>query len=179
MLRHGQSTWNVEGRLQGQSVDVELSPMGISQAHVAAKQISDFVSPGSPVFTSDLTRAVQTAEIVAAALGSELILDERLREQGLGDMEGRFSHELVALPTPAGQHISEVRWSGGESVQDVYQRSLAFLHDLPTGLDSAVVVGHGDALRIMHAALSGRGHRDIDYQQRWENARPVTVQWPP
>lgn len=176
LLRHGLSTWNVEGRLQGQTMDVPLTARGLEQAGQAADAISRLVPAGTPVWSSDQRRARQTAEIVAARLGSELHLSPLLREQGLGELEGRLTHELSPEPVPPGQHISEIRWGGGESVADVYARSAQFLHDLPPHLGDAVIVGHGDSLRILLAALAGRGHREVDYDVVLGNCVPVIAE---
>lgn len=176
LLRHGQSTWNLHGRLQGQTMDVELTELGVQQAQNAAEQLAASLPAGTPIFSSDQRRAQQTAEIVAAALVSQIHFDARLREQDLGEMTGKLASELSALPTPTGQHISEIRWGGGESVADVYQRSLEFLAELPA-VPRAIIVGHGDALRILAAAADGRGHRDVDYDLVLDNAEPLPINW--
>ncbi len=179
LLRHGQSTWNLAGRLQGQTMDVELTELGRQQAHCAAKRLAAAMPSATPIFCSDQLRARQTAEIVAAELRSPIYFDARLREQDLGDMTGKFASELAALPTPSGLHISEIRWGGGESVADVYQRSLDFLADWPADLELGIVVGHGDSLRILAAAAAGNDHRNVDYSLVLANAEPLEIVWQP
>lgn len=173
LLRHGQSTWNVEGRLQGQTMDVPLTDLGIRQAREAAVAVADLVGEGCALFSSDQTRALQTAAIVGETIGSAVRPTALLREQHLGDIEGKLAHELRAEPVPEGRHISEVRWGEGESVADVHLRCREFLASLPDDLGEVVVVSHGDTLRILLAALRGVGHREVDYEFTFDNGVPV------
>src|SRR5688572_19392365 len=85
LLRHGQSTWNADGRWQGQA-DPPLSPLGEEQARDAARRLA----PGqfSRVLASDLRRARQTAEILADALRLPVEVDPDLREIDVGDWQG-------------------------------------------------------------------------------------------
>lgn len=173
LLRHGESTWNVEGRLQGQTMDVPLTERGLAQAREAADAVARVVPDGTPVWSSDQLRARQTAEVVADRLSSEVCLSPLLREQALGDLEGRLTSELSAEPVTEGEHISEIRWGGGESVADVYVRSQSVLEQLPDA--DLVIVGHGDSLRILLAALEDRGHRDVDYDVVFDNCVALAV----
>ena len=163
LVRHGESTWNVEGRLQGQTMDVPLTDRGRTQAAAAAELIRQSVGGDVRIVASDQLRAADTAAIIAAALGVGVVHDARLREQSLGEMEGRLASELAPLPTPEGSHISEIRWGGGESVADVHARCRDFVAAQPAAGD-LVVVSHGDTLRVMLAVLAGIGHRDVDWR---------------
>lgn len=166
LVRHGQSTWNLEHRIQGQTMGVPLTAAGRRQAWRAALQVRRMVPRHTPVWSSDQRRAVQTAHPIGLLLGSRIRTDVRLREQALGDMEGKLSSELEPLPVPRGQHIAEIRWGGGESVLDVWLRCRDLLHDLaadPHRGDAAILVTHGDTLRVMVAALDGGTHRDLDF----------------
>lgn len=178
LLRHGESTWNREGRLQGQTMEVPLTPLGLRQAHEAAERVAALTGVGTPVWSSDQLRARQTAEVVAARLEGRLETSGLLREQALGDMEGVLSSELTAQPVPDGKDISEIRWGGGESVADVHARSRAFLDSLPEMPRDVVIVGHGDSLRVLLAVVEGRSHRDVDYSFTFANATPVSLPWP-
>lgn len=169
LVRHGQSTWNVEGRLQGQTVHPRLTPLGWEQARAAAAEVAGRVG-GEPVevWSSDLVRAVETAGLVGAALRVPVHYDEALREQALGALEGRLTRELRAGPTPPGRHVSEVRWGGGESIAEVHLRIRWFLsrvlpHAAPPHIRHLVLVSHGDAIRVARAVLEGVGHRDVGW----------------
>lgn len=114
--------------------------------------------------SSDQLRAVQTARIIADRLNLSVVLDPALREQALGRLEGLSYDDLVPEPVPEGQHISEVRWGGGESVADVHARLTRFVAQLAEqSHDEVVIVSHGDTLRILLAVLDGRSHRDVDW----------------
>lgn len=163
LVRHAQSVWNAEGRLQGQTDHVPLTELGMTQAHQAAARLQAEVA-APVVWSSDLLRAQQTAEVIAAQFDVEVVLEPRLREQGLGELEGRLVSELHPEPTPVGTHISEVNWGGGESIAQVYQRCTALLADLPRQVD-LILVSHGDTLRVLLAALAGVGHRNVEWRE--------------
>ena len=87
LVRHGQSTWNVEGRLQGQTVHPELTERGRREAAEAAALLRARC-PGTGedvgLICSDLVRAAQTAAVIGQVLGVSVEQDVALREQGLG-----------------------------------------------------------------------------------------------
>lgn len=165
LVRHGQSEWNVEGRLQGQTAHPGLTPLGVEQAHEAAATLAERIDGSVTVVTSDLVRARRTAEIVARVLGVEVVADPDLREQALGRLEGWLTADLVAEPTPEGQHVSEVRWGGGESLRDVHERLAAPIQRArDAAYDHVVWVTHGDTMRVALARLAGRSHREVDWE---------------
>src|SRR5204863_7927182 len=105
LVRHGETDWNREGRWQGHS-DTPLNEAGRAQARDLAAQLPDV----DVVYSSDLARARETAEILAEALGLEVRLDPRLRERGFGAWEGKTSAEIEAAF--GDEHA---RWMGGEA----------------------------------------------------------------
>lgn len=167
-VRHGQSTWNLEGRVQGQTRDVPLTATGRAQARAAA----DLLRGSSPrrLLTSDLLRAVQSAAPVARALGLSPVAEPALREQRLGSLEGRLARELEVATTSPGERVTSVRWGGGESVVDVHARVGRFLGRLLASSGEAgddardvVLVTHGDTIRIAVAWLRGVGPHDVEW----------------
>lgn len=164
LVRHGQSTWNVEGRLQGQTPHPDLTDLGHEQARSAAATIRGLVEGTVAVVSSDLRRASRTAEHIAWALGVAVALDADLREQALGALEGRLATDLTAEPTPRDRHVSEVRWGGGESLEDVHHRLAAPVRRArATAYDHVVWVTHGDTMRVALARLAGRTHREVEW----------------
>lgn len=166
LVRHGQSTWNLERRLQGQRADVPLTDLGRAQAADAAARLEG--TAATLVISSDQLRAAETARIIADRLDLPVRFDEALREQALGELEGRSYDDLVPEPVPDTQHISEIRWGGGESVADVHARLTAFVAQLTERSadqprTEVVIVSHGDTLRILLAVLDGRDHRDVEW----------------
>lgn len=93
LLRHGQTEYNRAGRLQGQ-VDIPLNPEGIAQARAAAPVVAAYAP--AIVLSSDLGRALETARIVARAVGDgvSVVPDPRLRERAFGRLEGMYDAEI-------------------------------------------------------------------------------------
>lgn len=165
-VRHGESEANRDRLVLGRSLGVPLTRTGLGQARQAAKQLAGLLEGEFALLSSDALRARQTAGVIGERLGVPVEITELLREQHLGEMEGRPVSELRAVPTPEGFDITEIAWGGGESVADVHARLrelvawLAGRDDLP---GTVVLVGHGDALCVLQAVLAGRGHREIDW----------------
>lgn len=109
LLRHGESRWNAEGRIQGQRCE-GLSDIGHAQAQAAAAALVD-AYPDARLVTSDLRRCLETAAPLAARLGVDAAHDPRLRERSFGAWEGLLRGE-VAVEDPDHWH----RWLAGEDV---------------------------------------------------------------
>jgi broad specificity phosphatase PhoE len=146
LVRHGQSRWNAAGLLQGQTAHVSLTDLGHRQARAVADHLAG--QPVDALLTSDLARAVQTADAVAAATGLAAHRDRRLREQCHGVFEGR---PLSSLADPT------VRVAGGESFADVCARTESLLRSCVDARPRDVVlVTHGETIRAALTVLSGR-----------------------
>lgn len=154
LVRHGQSQWNLEGLVQGQSMDVPLTPLGERQARDAAELLAD--SGVRVVYTSDLRRAVQTAEHIAARLAAAQILDPDLRERSLGEYEGQRCDDAWRQ---VGTAWEEPGWRppGGENLYDVHIRVQRFVGRLRRHADGSpvAVVTHGETARVVLAVLRG------------------------
>lgn len=158
LVRHGESEWNVRRLTQGQAKHPRLTPAGRAQAvRAAAKLADDLTSSGlrvDDVLTSDLTRAVETARVVVRTVGGRLRVDQRLREQHLGDLEGRCFDETFAVADTVDWSTPDQPIAGGESLRQVYDRVVGLL----AGLDPLLVyvlVGHGGSIRASLAHLRG------------------------
>ncbi len=184
LVRHGRSTWNDEGRLQGQTVHPPLTARGEQQAKGAAQHLVRVIgSAPVAVISSDLVRASQTASVIGAALGTTVRLDPALREQALGAMEGALARDLRPQRTPKGAHVTEIRWGAGESIEDVHGRVGAFfvreLHQARSDVvQHLVLVSHGDTIRVMAAWLAGRGHREVDWEGAVGNGAVMSIPVP-
>ena len=158
LVRHGQSEWNVLRLTQGQTPHPSLTMLGRAQAASAARLIAaDLATAGQAVrriVTSDLVRAAETAEILGESLGAPVSLDVRLREQDLGDLEGRGYEETWAAAEEIDWSDPTVPIAGGESLMAVYDRMAAALADIPPA-EVTVLVSHGDAIRAAIALLKG------------------------
>jgi probable phosphoglycerate mutase len=154
LVRHGQSEWNAAGLTQGQTPHVALTSVGHAQAEAAAAELAA-LRPEA-LLSSDLVRAMQTAEHCARATGLPIIPTPALREQGYGELEGRPSRELWDLVDWTDPH-----WSapGGESLAELHGRVEAFLENLAAEppADVIALVTHGDTIRAVQAVVAGRG----------------------
>ncbi|MFI9384699.1 histidine phosphatase family protein [Kutzneria sp. NPDC052558] len=160
LVRHGESTWNLAGRIQGQSAEAGgLTAAGRAQAHRTADLLAGRPTRPDAVIASDLIRARETAEIIAARLGLPVEFDPQLREQQLGDLEG---HRLDSpfSDDPTAQHSVDRLWrepfrrpSGGESIADMYARVHRALRRHATDRPGAelVLVTHGGPVRMASA----------------------------
>jgi broad specificity phosphatase PhoE len=148
LLRHGQTDYNVGGRMQGH-LDSMLTETGVEQAASVAPEIARLVP--DRLISSDLKRAVDTAELVSAACGLPVKYDARLRETHLGEWQGRTVAEIEdGWPGAIATWRSDPGWAppGGESRIEVVRRSLPVVEELDeeftTGEDTTVVlVAHG------------------------------------
>src|SRR5918998_6935154 len=154
LVRHGQSEWNAAGLMQGQTPGVPLTELGHAQAAAAATELAE-LRPGA-LISSDLLRAVQTAEHCARATGLPLETTPALREQGYGVLEGRPSRELWDVVD-----WTDPQWSapGGESLAELHGRVQAFLKNLcaEPPADVIALVTHGDTIRAAQAVVAGLG----------------------
>ena len=158
LVRHGQSEWNAEGRMQGQTAHVPLTALGHEQAAAAAERLAQR-RPGA-LISSVLRRAVQTAEHCARATGLELLTTPALREQGYGVLEGRPSRELWDVVDWTDPHWAA---EGGESLARLCERVAAFLDRLRAEppADVVALVTHGDTIRAVQAVAAGLGPDEI------------------
>ncbi|CAN5305208.1 hypothetical protein BH09ACT8_BH09ACT8_25130 [soil metagenome] len=150
VVRHGESTWNAEGRMQRQISHPPLTARGTTQAYAAGyalqhKQIRRVVS-------SDAVRATQTAQAMATVLGVDVLIDERLRERGF--VPGR---------------LVDARASGREHLEDPTERVRSALLDIAAMPGLTAVVTHGD---IVCAILDMLGTRDATSGQ-WASGTDV------
>lgn len=144
-IRHGQTDWNLEGRIQG-ATDRELNETGRRQAELLRPRLQEVSFDA--VWSSDLRRARRTAEI--AFPDSAIRLDERLREMHAGVDEGARFSELTeaaaAIRAAARAGDTAAAPSGGESYADVMARIASWLGDLPKSGRIASVV-HGGVIQ--------------------------------
>ena len=155
LVRHGQSTWNARGRLQGHTAHVRLTALGRRQAAAAARALA--AAPVTAVWTSDLRRARETAELVAAPHGLPVVVEPALREQAHGAFEGQPAARVAPVLAAA-----DPDWAppGGESARRLHARVAALLDRLPAA-GELVLVTHGETVRAALAVLAGRPAEDM------------------
>lgn len=148
LLRHGRTTWNAQRRFQGQA-DPPLDDIGRAQAHEVAAILAA-LRP-TLLVTSDLARAVQTAQIVGDACGLPTICEPRIRERGLGHWEGLTREEVAAeFPDEFADWIAgrDVSRRGGETREQVAERSAAAFADLDDVAMTVLVTHSATAMAL-------------------------------
>jgi len=165
LLRHAQTEWNLRGRAQGHA-DVSLDEVGRSQAETVAPYLAAY-GP-SRLWSSDLSRARETAEQVAALTGLPIRTSAAFREYSVGERTGMTVAEFSdAFPEQyaAWQAGDRDAVEGAESDEDVLARFLpaldAALETLPAG-ECGVLVSHGAVLKMALVRFLGLGHDAYD-----------------
>lgn len=156
LIRHGQTDWNAERRLQG-STDIPLNDVGRGQARDAVAVVSGYA--WDTIVSSPLSRAAETADLIAAGLG--LTVARRLpelSERSFGPAEGlQAGPELDALRIEGG-------FRGAESEDEAADRGLTALEALAEEFRGGrvLVVAHGTLLRVSLSRAVGRTLQSVD-----------------
>lgn len=156
-VRHGESAYNAEGRIQGQS-NVPLSALGRRQAQALLHALAQL--PIEAIYASPLSRAMETARPIAEALKLPIHADERLMEINAGVFQTRLRSELATVyPQEYARWKSpdpDFRIPGGESRRDLMTRSKAAFEAIhAAGHRQSLVVAHGGSLTAAFKALAG------------------------
>lgn len=156
LVRHGQTDWNAQRRLQG-STDIPLNDVGRGQARDAVAVLSGY--RWDAIVSSPLGRAAETADLIAAGLGLGVARHvPELAERSFGPAEGmQAGPELDALRIPGG-------FRGAESEDEAAARGLAALEALAEEFRGGriLVVAHGTLLRVSLGRAVGRTLQSID-----------------
>jgi probable phosphoglycerate mutase len=154
LVRHGETDWNAEGRLQGHT-DRPLNDFGRRQAKELAERLAG--DGADAIYASDLSRAKETAAIVGERLGLTVVIDPDLREKSWGTWEGLTGDERV--------HVELV----GESTLEHQERVMAAVDRIVRRHpgERVVVVTHGGSLRRIQAVLNGVAEPVIENCAVW------------
>ena len=172
VVRHGETRWNIEQRIQGQG-DSPLTASGRAQAEAIARRLA--AEPAFDVLvSSDLGRAHDTARPIALATGHEIRLDARLRERHFGAGEG-LTYDEVGRRYPGafraeGEIDPDYAIPGGESRRAFHERVARAFEDLAAAHPQAriVVVTHGGVLATLYRHI----HRIPLAQPPWSRNEP-------
>ncbi|MDE0267944.1 MAG: histidine phosphatase family protein [Acidimicrobiaceae bacterium] len=156
LVRHAQSDWNVSGRWQGHA-DTPLSAHGRAQSVEAAKALTNSsgstrsAQPLDMIFTSDLTRAKETSEIIAEILGvSTLIVDAGLRERAVGLWEGLTTAEInTQYPGDLSNRQYPPGWERDEDLLSRVLKSLRQIAKLAATRDRILIMSHTGVFYIL------------------------------
>ena len=176
LARQGETDANAEGRVQG-TIDPPLNDRGREQARELAREASSLGLRA--LYTSQLRRARETAEIVGEELGLEPRVDARFAESDRGEWEGRLAAEIRAEDPDgwAGSLAVETgfRFPGGESLGEHAARVGAALEDAQEGPLPALLVCHGGTIRC---AVALRDPRGLDAYQELEVPNAALIRLP-
>jgi broad specificity phosphatase PhoE len=150
LVRHGETLWNKEGRIQGTS-DIELSPVGIEQARLLALSLKDQTI--GAIHASPLKRALQTAEIINEFHHHEIQTHQDLMEMDQGDFEGFSFKELMACEKEfLNKWIADpasVKMPNGESLIQLQERAWRALETIINKEENALVVAHNFTIAVI------------------------------
>ena len=156
IARHGETTWNVEGRIQGRS-DPGLSPKGYAQSLALLDQLKE--QPISAVYTSTLQRSILTAQPIAKCLGLPLQEQPELDEIAFGIMEGKQVSDMHGEMRAEWERFREDRFTyripGGENYTDVANRIRPLMEKILQIHENQeiLIVGHRVANRVLIGML--------------------------
>jgi len=180
-LRHGETTWNQDKRLQGQ-LDIPLNETGHWQAARAADALRDEAI--AAVYSSDLTRAHQTASPIARTLGLDVQTHQGLRERHFGAFQGKTWAELEVEEPEATRawrtRVPEFAPGGGETLLQLRARIEAACNEIAARHpgEQIVVVAHGGVLDMIYRWAT---RLDLQAPRTWavENAAINRLLWTP
>lgn len=160
LVRHGETDWNAEGRLQGHR-QITLNQRGAAQAEALAVRLGDVGF--SAIYSSDLLRALQTARVIARRKGCEVRPDRRLREWDLGVLVGLCRDEEEREQPRAArirrEHLVDEPIPGGESLRQRFERVTGAVSEIAARHrgESVLVVSHGGPLGDCYRRAVGKG----------------------
>ncbi|MGF1505686.1 MAG: histidine phosphatase family protein [Chloroflexi bacterium] len=183
IVRHCQSTWNLEGRCQGDIVEPELTPLGRRQAMRSARKLRKFQF--DHIYTSDQLRSYETGRIIAASMGKRTVLtDSRLREMFQGEWQGMLYKDIKARYA---QRYTDFQTDplkadppGGETIRDLAQRVSDALNDISERHpgERVLIVSHEIPIATMRCLVMGRPLSDV-FAYGPANGEWMQLPWPP
>ena len=179
IVRHGQTNWNILGKTQGHG-NSDLTAKGIEQATELAESIVNY--PIDYIYSSDLGRAVQTAQILGDKLNIKVEETEALREMGFGEWEGLLIDEIktnyanVYSTWRNEPHLAQI--PGGETLHLIKDRVDSFIQSLNEKYDNKhiLLVTHSVTVRVMLLAFLNSGMENI-YRIKQDNTALNIVEY--
>ena len=164
LVRHGQTDWNLERRIQGQT-NSQLTDLGRQQARDASFKLKNVHI--DHVFSSSSTRALETARLIMEGRDIELLPHDALREIQLGHWEGNLYDEIKEREPENYHHFwqdpSQFNVPGAETFHQLQQRGLSVLNELVEKYPgrSLLIVSHGAFIKSLLSHIEGRHLKDL------------------
>lgn len=163
IIRHGQTNWNKEGRIQGKT-DIELNEKGIEQAKEARKILENY--PIDMIVASPLKRARKTAEIINEVKNVPIIFKEELEERGFGDFEGKIRkeiHDEILDSEILANYSVNKEYKGIETIHDLCDRVWDLIDKLKEEYQdkNILLVTHGGVTRAISGYFNGANEEGI------------------
>lgn len=175
LIRHGETDWNHARKMQGQ-MDIPLNENGIRLAEATAEGMKDI--PLERIFSSPLSRAKKTAELIEHGRGIPVELNDNLKEIAFGLGEGSDINEAKSNPE-APMHNFFVHpelfqpAEGGETFEEVQKRAMDFLREVVLSLEGTVenvaIVAHAVVIRSIMVAVMDRQWKDFWHGAYYRN----------
>lgn len=158
LVRHGQTDWNVQGKVQGLA-DIPLNDTGRAEAVQLSEKIGEIIF--DVCFSSELTRALETAEILNATRPLIIKTDPALIERNFGPWEGQLFSELLEFEA-LGQPLLNI-----ESDEEIQKRAFPLLHEIADSYagSTVLIVTHGSVIRSLLTYLLDGNWRPIQSVQ--------------
>ena len=152
-VRHGQTDWNLARKMQGGGTEKELNETGINQAKETRKELENVKY--DITICSPMDRAKQTAEIINKDKKVQTIIDERIRERNLGELEG---HDITSeIENQIWDYDLNYQIPNGENLHEFEKRILDFLEDIKRKYSdkTVLIVAHGGIAKVIKSYLYG------------------------
>ena len=182
-IRHGETAWNVDTRIQGH-LDIPLNDIGLQQARWLAQALAERDALDA-IYASDLSRAHVTAQTIAGQVGLAVATHPGLRERAFGDFQGRTFAEIEAeLPEHAHHWRKRTpEWTppgAGESLMALRDRVLATVDELAARHvgEQIALVAHGGVMDVLYRAAT---RLDLQAPRTWQlpNTAVNRLLWTP
>ena len=156
-IRHGETEYNKEARFQGH-LDVPLSKTDIAQANTALEHSKEYSF--DKIYTSPLSRAKQTAEIINKHHNAPVIEDDRLKEIYMGSLQGKFLKDL----SDEEKHLafSNPEHFGGETHEEFCKRAISFFKEIENTTETILIVSHGGTYRALYKYLNNLNNLEFN-----------------
>ena len=148
-IRHGETEYNKDARFQGH-LDIPLNETGVAQAHSALECSKKYNF--SKIYTSPLSRAKQTANIINTHHNAQVIEDDRLKEIYMGSLQGRAFKDLSE--TEQNLAFSNPEYFGGETHEEFCKRVVSFFKEVENTNETILIVSHGGIYRALYKYLN-------------------------